>query len=188
MRECGVCWWVYDPEAGDADALVPPGVAFDALPDTYVCPRCGASKARFLRPASALDSLVEAYRAADTRMRGLPIYHHALAVEPIGFRTHGSFEVGALVTPWLLSIVVLGADVPAAGEEVELTFAGGTFRLRASHQGVPHLALSLFSPVTELANQHAARAVAHECLRLVLDGAAPCTTSRRGIFGGLLGA
>jgi rubredoxin len=44
---CQVCGYVYDPAAGDPDNGVPPGTAFEELPDSWVCPVCGASKESF---------------------------------------------------------------------------------------------------------------------------------------------
>ena len=44
---CEVCGWIYDPEEGDSNAGIDPGVAFDDLPDDYICPVCGASKDQF---------------------------------------------------------------------------------------------------------------------------------------------
>ena len=44
---CDVCGYVYDPAAGDPDNRVAPGTAFDALPDDWVCPECGAEKDAF---------------------------------------------------------------------------------------------------------------------------------------------
>jgi len=44
---CSVCGYVYDPEIGDPDNGVKPGTKFDDLPDTWVCPMCGASKSEF---------------------------------------------------------------------------------------------------------------------------------------------
>jgi rubredoxin/flavin reductase (DIM6/NTAB) family NADH-FMN oxidoreductase RutF len=45
--ECGVCGYVYDPEKGDPESNVPPGTAFENLPDDWQCPVCGASKDQF---------------------------------------------------------------------------------------------------------------------------------------------
>ncbi|HUV95711.1 MAG TPA: rubredoxin [Anaerolineae bacterium] len=45
--ECLVCGYVYDPEAGDPDNGVGPGTSFEALPDDWVCPDCGAGKDEF---------------------------------------------------------------------------------------------------------------------------------------------
>jgi rubredoxin len=44
---CEVCGWVYDPEQGDAEAGIDPGVDFKDLPEDYVCPVCGAGKDQF---------------------------------------------------------------------------------------------------------------------------------------------
>jgi flavin reductase (DIM6/NTAB) family NADH-FMN oxidoreductase RutF/rubredoxin len=44
---CKVCGYVYDPENGDPDSGIKPGTSFDALPDTWVCPICGAPKSEF---------------------------------------------------------------------------------------------------------------------------------------------
>jgi rubredoxin len=45
--ECLVCGYIYDPAEGDPDAGVEPGTAFEALPDDWVCPDCGADKDMF---------------------------------------------------------------------------------------------------------------------------------------------
>jgi rubredoxin len=45
--ECMVCGYVYDPAAGDPDNGVEPGTPFEALPDNWVCPDCGAGKDMF---------------------------------------------------------------------------------------------------------------------------------------------
>lgn len=45
--ECVVCGYVYDPAEGDEMANVAAGTAFDALPEEWVCPVCGAPKSQF---------------------------------------------------------------------------------------------------------------------------------------------
>jgi rubredoxin len=44
---CKVCGYVYDPALGDPDSGVPAGTAFEQVPDTWVCPICGAGKDQF---------------------------------------------------------------------------------------------------------------------------------------------
>ena len=44
---CGICGYVYDPEAGDLEAGVGEGVSFERLPEDWVCPICGAAKDEF---------------------------------------------------------------------------------------------------------------------------------------------
>ena len=44
---CGVCGWIYDEAAGDSDYDLAPGVAFEDLPEDFVCPMCGVGKESF---------------------------------------------------------------------------------------------------------------------------------------------
>lgn len=44
---CKVCGYVYDPQKGDPDNGVEPGTPFEALPEEWVCPVCGAAKEEF---------------------------------------------------------------------------------------------------------------------------------------------
>jgi rubredoxin len=45
---CQICGYVYDPDVGDTEGGIPPGVPFEELPDGWVCPVCGAGKEEFL--------------------------------------------------------------------------------------------------------------------------------------------
>jgi rubredoxin len=45
---CDVCGYIYDPAEGDPDSGIPPGVAFEDLPESWVCPVCGAPKEEFI--------------------------------------------------------------------------------------------------------------------------------------------
>jgi rubredoxin len=45
--KCTVCGWIYDPATGDPDRGIAPGTPFDSIPDTWVCPVCGATKDAF---------------------------------------------------------------------------------------------------------------------------------------------
>jgi len=44
---CTVCGYVYDPEIGDPDSGIPAMTPFEELPDSWVCPICGITKADF---------------------------------------------------------------------------------------------------------------------------------------------
>lgn len=44
---CTLCGYVYDPAVGDEDNGVAPGTAFEAIPEEWVCPLCGAGKDQF---------------------------------------------------------------------------------------------------------------------------------------------
>jgi rubredoxin len=43
---CTVCGYIYDPGVGDPPRANP-GTDFEALPEEWVCPVCGASKDMF---------------------------------------------------------------------------------------------------------------------------------------------
>lgn len=45
--ECTVCGYIYDPAVGDEDSGIEPGTSFEALPEDWVCPLCGAEKSDF---------------------------------------------------------------------------------------------------------------------------------------------
>ena len=45
--ECTLCGYVYDPEVGDPDGGIAAGTAFEDIPEDWVCPLCGATKADF---------------------------------------------------------------------------------------------------------------------------------------------
>jgi len=44
---CTICGWVYDPKVGLPGDNIPAGTPFEKLPDTFVCPECGAGKEDF---------------------------------------------------------------------------------------------------------------------------------------------
>jgi rubredoxin len=44
---CNACGYVYDPAVGDPDNGIKAGTPFEAIPDTWVCPECGAGKSDF---------------------------------------------------------------------------------------------------------------------------------------------
>lgn len=44
---CANCGYVYDPAEGDPMNAIAAGTEFDALPDTWVCPMCYATKDQF---------------------------------------------------------------------------------------------------------------------------------------------
>ena len=46
---CKVCGYIYDPEEGDPDGGIAPKTPFDEIPDSWLCPVCGAPKTEFER-------------------------------------------------------------------------------------------------------------------------------------------
>ena len=47
--KCNVCGYIYDPEKGDSDGGIKRGTPFEAIPDGWVCPVCGAAKDMFAK-------------------------------------------------------------------------------------------------------------------------------------------
>ena len=44
---CTICGYIYDPAVGDPDNGIAPGTPFEKIPNTWVCPICGAGKEAF---------------------------------------------------------------------------------------------------------------------------------------------
>lgn len=44
---CVACGDIYDPAEGDPEGGIAPGTAFEDIPDSWVCPVCGARKTDF---------------------------------------------------------------------------------------------------------------------------------------------
>jgi rubredoxin len=44
---CDICGYIYDPEVGDVDNNINPGVPFESLPSDWECPTCGVGKESF---------------------------------------------------------------------------------------------------------------------------------------------
>ena len=45
--QCGTCGYIYDEAEGLPGEGFPPGTRWADIPDTWVCPDCGMSKAQF---------------------------------------------------------------------------------------------------------------------------------------------
>lgn len=47
--KCNMCEYTYEPAKGDSEGGIPPGTAFEDLPEDWVCPVCGAEKFDFVK-------------------------------------------------------------------------------------------------------------------------------------------
>ena len=45
---CQVCDHIYDEALGDPGSGLAPGTRFEDIPEAWVCPECGATKADFV--------------------------------------------------------------------------------------------------------------------------------------------
>ena len=46
-HRCVICDYIYDPAKGDPMSDVPPGTAFENLPEGWICPVCYSPKEAF---------------------------------------------------------------------------------------------------------------------------------------------
>jgi [NiFe] hydrogenase assembly HybE family chaperone len=173
--ECGICWWLYDPAVGDSLAQVTAGTPFRLLPETWHCPNCDAEKSKFMAvgrtdgesgTVDPVQAMVDAYRRIAVKMKGLPIYNPALAIEAIGFREDNGRQVGVIITPWFMNLTVLPCSgdlaVWQAGGSARLHFPSGEYDFMVSEvEGEGLVAsCSLFSPMDEFADHEAAQLAA----------------------------
>jgi rubredoxin len=50
---CSICGYIYDEATGIPEAGIVPGTKWEDLPDDWVCPICGATKAEFEKQGEA---------------------------------------------------------------------------------------------------------------------------------------
>lgn len=139
--------------------------------------------------------LVARYEAIyEERMRDLPIVNPRLAVEAVGFDQWEDKDLGVLITPWFMNLVLLPEpgqllDFPQ-GERIECQFPSGPCELTVYHDDElgSYLAAVLFRTVADFPNQDVARAIAEEALAQILTEPPQkesAKVSRRGLFTGL---
>ncbi|WP_428605788.1 [NiFe]-hydrogenase assembly chaperone HybE [Sedimenticola sp.] len=132
---------------------------------------------RTKRPVEVLR-LEGLYRHIEqTRMDGVPILNPALRVQAVGFQPWNSYQLGVLITPWFMNLVLLGegeADGLAErrpGEKIHHVLPSGVYEFIVAqepalglHQG-RYQACSLFSPMQSFDSQELAVATAGEIMR-----------------------
>lgn len=106
-------------------------------------------------------------RISEERMRGLPIFNERLDVEAVGFRPMDGRQLGILISPWFLNLVLLPGteddwSAVRVGSSCVWEFPAGQYEFHAAElPGVgPHYTAALFSTVADFPNQDTARAVA----------------------------
>lgn len=68
---CSVCGYVYDEAKGIPEAGIAPGTLFSDLPEDWVCPLCGASKAEFAPKTEPKAPAAAVVREAEGDMKEL---------------------------------------------------------------------------------------------------------------------
>ena len=106
----------------------------------------------------------------EQRMQGLPFVNTRLEVEAIGFRSFHEFEIGVLITPWFMNLILLpeaGAGTAIdQGHKINAQFASGDIEFTAARDEELGLFFSavLFSSVSAIPDQEKARDLADEVM------------------------
>jgi [NiFe] hydrogenase assembly HybE family chaperone len=106
----------------------------------------------------------------EQRMLGLPFINANLAVETVGFREFQDFEIGVLITPWFMNLVLLPASDMSRdieqGHAVNACFPSGDIEFTAAQDEELGLYFSavLFSTVADIPDQATARDLASEVM------------------------
>ena len=91
---CTICGYIYDEAKGDPEHGLAPGTPWDAIPDDWVCPLCGASKAEF-----DLQGEVKKYDLKDIGEKKTEVKKpQSLIEETTDMRELTPLEVSALCT------------------------------------------------------------------------------------------
>jgi len=110
-------------------------------------------------------------------MQGMPIVNPRLYVEAVGFRRHAGHELGVLITPWFMNLVLLpGSDLWSdreQGSDAEISLPAGPYDFMISRDDVlgTYLTAVLFRTVIDFPDQTTARNVASTILGQLFDDA-----------------
>ncbi len=122
-------------------------------------------------------------------MRDLPIVNSLLEVEAVGFRVFDVHQIGVLITPWFMNLVLLlGSDIGSRlkqGSKSTLRLPSGPIEFITSQDETlgPYLTTVLFRSVADFADQDTTRAVALEVMQELFNAARDKrVVSRRELF------
>lgn len=114
------------------------------------------------------------------RMCGIPIVNSQLAVEAIGFHEWNNYQLGILITPWFMNLMLIpdsdahepsGDNPPKVGSTQHHVFPSGSYEFVVGFEediGY-YQSCSLFSPMFEFAEQSTAALTAREALDAIMD-------------------
>lgn len=136
-------------------------------------------------------------RVADSEMRELPFFRPAIPVKACGFTLFEQQWVGCMLTPWMMSLLVLPGpgqrwQPRVAGERLALQLPCGNVTFIHSEIGAPeeihqYLSCSLMSPIESAMTAEQALMLAEQSARMalslpVVDADAPRDPARRALF------
>ncbi|HDL6590686.1 TPA: hydrogenase-2 assembly chaperone [Yersinia enterocolitica] len=143
-------------------------------------------------PAALLEQVFG--QVAVDEMRGLPFYRDHIPLRACGFQLFEQQWIGALLTPWMLSLVVLPGPQQswqrrAVGERLMLALPCGTIGFTVSEIAGcgQYLSRSLMSPLDTSLSAERALQLAEQSARMalslpVMDADAPANPRRRALF------
>ena len=143
-------------------------------------------------PAALLEQVFG--QVAADEMRGLPFYRDHIPLRACGFQLFEQQWIGALLTPWMLSLVVLPGPQQswqrrAVGERLMLALPSGSIGFIVSEiaGGGQYLSRSLMSPLDTSLSAERALQLAEQSARMalslpVMDADAPADPRRRALF------
>ncbi|HGM5488863.1 TPA: hydrogenase-2 assembly chaperone [Serratia fonticola] len=145
-----------------------------------------------LNPSALLEAAFQA--VADGGMRDLPFSQPQIPVRACGFQLFEQQWVGTLLTPWMLSLLVLPGPEQqwgsrAVGDKLALSLPCGSVRFIVGEvEGCgQYLACSLMSPLDRHLGAEQALTLAQQSARMALslpvaDGNIPSNPGRRALF------
>ncbi|WP_431222798.1 hydrogenase-2 assembly chaperone [Serratia sp. L9] len=145
-----------------------------------------------LNPAAQLERVFQAIAARD--MHQLPFFQPQIPVRACGFQLFEQQWIGSLLTPWMLSLLVLpGPDQQwqprEVGDKLALMLPCGNVRFTVGEiDGCgQYLASSLMSPLDKHLGAQQAVDLAEHTARMalslpVVDGNIPSNPGRRALF------
>ncbi len=134
-------------------------------------------------------------RIARERMQSLPFYRAGIPVQACGFTLFEQQWFGCLLTPWMMSLVVLPGPQQqwprrTVSDKLALSLPCGEvgFIVGATDDGSQYLTCSLMSPLDTALDAEQAVRLAEQSARMalslpVVDAAAPQNPGRRALFG-----
>ena len=142
--------------------------------------------------AISIDQLVDRFCLIyEERMRDLPIVNPSLRVEAVGFDRWEDRDLGVLITPWFINLVLLPDSGDFGdreqGDLIACEFPSGVCELTICHDEAlgTYLAAVLFRTVVDFPDQDVARAIAEEALANILSEPESGDISRRDLLKGL---
>lgn len=146
-----------------------------------------------LNPSAPLETAFQAI--ADGEMQDLPFFQPQIPVRACGFQLFEQQWVGTILTPWMLSLLVLPGPEQvwqphAVGDKLALSLPCGSVRFIVGEIAGcgQYLACSLMSPLDRHLGAEQALALAQQSARMALslpvaDGNIPSNPGRRALFG-----